>query len=305
LLIILKTLSVTIVSELLILNFLFCFFFQIDSDLVFDDGAANSEYVSHADQLKSSSHARHHSNSSRHVQGTKFYHEPSTSDHQIVAPVESPVEDAEDAKPDSNKESDTNFFGRISELGKRARRQLSFSLFGNDEESEEKYSFTTEGKGFLGLGSGDLFGWFAGVDRRNEKHESHPAETSSTSTGESASGETPQATTPHENKYRSKRSTASDDVTGEVDEDELETSDTESGGINGGDVENATDRPQGGDDDESDLDAAAAHRPGQLQHPSPDDEDYIGEAASGSGIDSRTEPPLSATPPTDGQPSEC
>lgn len=264
---------------------------------MFDDGAANSEYVSHADQLKSSSHARHHSNSSRHLQGTKFYHEPSTSDHQIVAPVESPVEDAEDAKPDSNKESDTSFFGRISELGKRARRQLSFSLFGNDEESEEKYSFTTEGKGFLGLDSGDFFGWFAGVDRRNEKHESHPAETSSTSTGESASGETPQATTPHENKYRRKRSTASDD--------ELETSDTESGGINGGDVENATDRPQGIDDDESDLDAAAAHRPGQLQHPSPDDEDYIGEAASGSGIDSRTEPSLSATPPADGQPSEC
>ena len=268
---------------------------------MFDDGAANNEYGSHADQRKSSSSVRHHSNTSRHLTDTNTYHEPSTSDHQIVAPVESPVEDPEEAKPDSSKDSDTSFFGRISEFGKRAKRQWNFNLFGNDEESVENYSFTTEGKGFLGVDSGDWFTWFSGSDRKNENYESHSSEvTSSTSRSESESGETPQVTTPHDSKYRNKRSTTLDDITGEVDVDELEASDKESGG----DVESATNHLQGEDDDEPDLHAAAAHRPGQLQHLSSDDEDYISEAESGSGMDGRTVPPTSVAPPTDRQPSE-
>jgi hypothetical protein len=287
----------------------FCFFvfvFQIDNDLVFDDGAATNEYVSHADQHKSSSNVRRHSNNSGHLKGTHIYHEPSTSDFQIVAPVESPVEDPEEAKPDSSKGSDTSFFGKISEFGKRAKRQWNFNLFGNNEEPEEKDSLTTaKGKGFLGLGSGDFFGWFSGSDRRNEKYESHTSELlSSTSTSESESGETPQVTTPQEDRYRIKRSTTLDDVTGEVDEDELEAGDKEDGVSEGGDEESATNQVQGEDDDESDRDAAASHRPGQVQHLSLDDEDYISEAASGSGMDGRTTPPTSAAPPLDRQPSE-
>jgi hypothetical protein len=282
----------------------FCFFFQIDSDLVFDDGAATNEYVSHADQRKSSSNVRHHTNTSRHLKGTHIYPEPSTSDHQIVAPVESPVEDPEEAKPYSSTGSDTSFFGRISEFGKRAKRQLTFNLFGNDEDPEKEDSLTTtEGKGFLGFDSGNLFGWFSGSDRRNEKSESHTSEVAfPASTSESESGETPQATTPQEGRYRIKRSTTLEDVTGEVDVDELETGDKESGTSKGGDVESA-DQVQV-EDDESDENAAAAHRPGQIQHLNLDDEDYIGEAASGSGMDGRTTPPTSAAPPTDRQPSE-
>lgn len=295
-----------LISEL----FFFVFVFQIDSDLVFDDGAANNEYVSHTDQRNSNSSVRHHSNASRHLNGTNIYHEPSASDHQVVAPVESPVEDREEVKPDSSKDSDTSFFGRISEFGKRAKRQWNFNLFGNNDEPEENYSLTTtEGKGFLGLDSGGFFGWFSGSDRRNEKYKSHSSEVkSSTSTSEAESGETPQATTPDDNKYRSKRSTTSDDIIGEVDEDELETTDKGNDGIQGGDVESATNQLQGKDDDNddgSDLNAAAARRPGQLQHLSSDDEDYyISEAASGSGMDGRTVPPTSAVPPIDRQPSE-
>lgn len=279
--------------------------FQIDSDLVFDDGAANSEYVSHADHRKSSISVRRHSNTSLHLKGTNIYHEPSTSDHQIVAPVESPVEDAEETKPDSSKGIDTSFFGRISAFGKRARRQLTFSLFGNDEEPEENDSLTTtEGKGFLGLDSGDLFGWFSSSDRRDENHESRTSEVaSSTSTSDSESGETPQVTVPHDGRHRIKRSETQDDVTGEVNMGELNAGD-ESDAINGADVESTTSEVQGEDNDESNPDAAAAHRPGQLQHPSPDDEDYIGEAASGSGMDGRTAVPTSAVLPIDRQPSE-
>lgn len=272
---------------------------------MFDDGAATNEYVSHADQRKSSSNVRRHSNTTRHLKGTHIYHEPSTSDHQIVAPVESPVEDPEEANPDSSKGSDTSFFGRISEFGKRARRQLTFNLFRNDEEPEKEDSLTTtEGKGFLGLDSGGLFGWFSGSDRRNEIHESHTSEVaSSTSTSESESGETPQVTTPQEGRYRIKRSTTQDDVTGEVDADELEAGDNESGASKGGDVESATNQVQGEDvDDDADGDIAAALRPGHVQHINLDDEDYLVEAASGSGMDGRTTPP--AAPPTDRQPSE-
>jgi len=274
---------------------------------VFDDGSVTNEYVSHADQRKSSSNVRRHSNTSRHLKDTNIYHEPSTSDHQIVAPVESPDEDPEEAKPESSKDSDTSFFGRISEFGKRAKRQWTFNLFGNDEEPEKKDSLTTtEGKGFLGLDSGDFFGWFSGSDRRNENDESHTSEVASSEpTSESESVETPQVTTPQEGRYRIKRSTTLDDVTGEVDEDELEAGDKENGASKGGDVESATNQVQGeDDDDESDQDAAAAHRPGQVQHLSLDDEDYIGEAASGSGMDGRTTPPTSAAPPLDRQPSE-
>lgn len=276
---------------------------------MFDDGAATNEYVSHADQRKSSSNVRRHSNTSRHLKGTHIYHEPSTSDHQIVAPVEIPVEDPEEVKPDSSKGSDTSFFGRISEFGKRAKRQWTFNLFGNDEEPDKKDSLTTtEGKGFLGLDSGDFFGWFSGSDRRNEKYESHTSEVaSSTSNSESESGETPQVTTPQEGRYRIKRSSTVDDVAGEVDVDELEADDKESGTSKGDDVESAANQVQGeddDDDDESDRDAAAAHRPGQAQHLNLDDEDYIGEAASGSGMDGRTTPPTSVAPPLDRQPSE-
>jgi len=273
---------------------------------VFDDGAGTNEYVSHADQRKSSSNVRRHSNSSRHLKGTHIYHEPSTSDHQIVAPVESPVEDPEEAKSDSTKDSDTSFFGRISEFGKRAKRQWTFNLFGNDEEPEKKDSLTTtEGEGFLGLDSGDFFGWFAGSDSRNDKYESHSSEVaSSTSTSESESGETPKVTTPQEGRYRIKRSPTPEDVTGEVDVEELEAGDKESSTSKGGDEESETSEGQGEEDDESDQDAAAAHRPGQVQHLSLDDEDYIGEAASGSGMDGRTTPPTSAVPPIDRQPSE-
>lgn len=280
---------------------------------MFDDGAATNEYVSHADQRKSSSNARRHSNTSRHLKGTHIYHEPPTSDHQIVAPVESPVEDPEEANPDSSKGSDTSFFGRISEFGKRAKRQWTFNLFGKDEEPEKKDSTTTEGKGFLGLDSGDLFGWFSGSERRNENYDSHTSEVASSgSASEPESGETPQVTTPQDGRYRIKRSTTLDDVTGEVDVDELEAGDKESGTSKAGDVESATKQVQVEDDedddaddaDESDRDAAAAHRPGQLQHLSLDDEDYIGEAASGSGMDGRTTPPTSAAPPIDRQPSE-
>jgi hypothetical protein len=238
------------------------------------------------------------------LKGTNVYHEPSTSDHQIVAPVESPVEDPEEAKPESSKDSDISFFGRISEFGKRAKRQLNFNLFGNEVEPEEKDSLTTtEGKGFLGLDSGALFGWFSGSDRRKESYESHASEVASSApTSDSESGETPQVTSPQEGRYRIKRSTTLDDeVTGEVDEDELEAGDKEKGG----DVESATNEVQGEDEkDESDQDAFTAHRTGQVQHLSIDDEDYIGEAASGSGMDGRTTPPTSAAPPSDRQPSE-
>lgn len=277
---------------------------------MFDDGAATNEYVSHAEQRKSSSNVRRHPNNSRHVKGTHIYHEPSTSDHQIVAPVESPVEDPEEAKPDSSKGSDTSFFGRISEFGKRAKRQWAFNLFGDDEEPEEKDALTTtEGKGFFGLDSGDLFGWFSGSDRRDEKYEGHTSEVaSSASTSESESGATPQMITPQEGRYRFKRSTAVDDVAGEVDVDELEADD-EKGASKGGDVESATNQVQSeveddGDNDESDRDAAAAHIPGRLQHLNFDDEDYIGEASSGSGLGASTTPPTSAAPPADRQPSE-
>jgi hypothetical protein len=274
---------------------------------VFDDGAANNEYMTHADQHKSSNNVRRHSNTSRHQKGTNIYHEPSTSDHQIVAPVQSPVEDTEEANPDSSKGSDTSFFGRISEFGKRAKRQLTVSLFGNDEEPENNDLLTTtEGKGFLGLDSGNLFGWFSGSDRRNEKYESHTSEVvSSTSTSESESGETPQVTTAHDGRYRIKRSTTLDDVTGEVDVDALETDDKEDGTSDGGDVESATNHVQGeGNDEVSEVDAAAAHRPGQFEHPSVDDEDYVDEGVSGSGMDGRTAEPKLETPPLDGQPSE-
>lgn len=274
---------------------------------MFDDGAVTNEYVSHADQRKSSSNARRHSNTSRHLKGTNIYHEPSTSDHQIVAPVESPVEDPEDAKPESSKDSDTSLFGRISEFGKRAKRQLNFNLFGNDEDPDSLT--TTEGKGFLGLDSGAFFGWFSGSDRRKENYESHTSDVASSApTSDSESGETPQVTTPQEGRYRIKRDTAlGNDVTGEVDEDELEAGDKENGVSKDGDVESATNQVQGedeNDNDESDQDAVAAHRPSQVEHLSPDDEDYIGEAASGSGMDGGTVPPTSAAPPTDSQPSE-
>jgi hypothetical protein len=246
------------------------------------------------------------------LKGAHIYHEPPTSDHQIVAPVESPVEDPEESKPDSNKGSDTSFFGRISEFGKRAKREWTLNFFGNDEEPEKKDSLaTTEGKGFLGLGSGDIFSWFSGSDRRNENYDSHTSEVASSgSTSEPESGETPQVTTPEVGRYRIKRSTTLDDVTGEVDVDELEAGDKESGTSKGGDVESATKEVQGEDDEDDDADesdrddAAAAHRPGQVQHHSLDDEDYIGEAASGSGMDGRTTPPTSAAPPIDRQPSE-
>jgi hypothetical protein len=243
------------------------------------------------------------------LKGTHIYHEPSTSDHQIVAPVESPVEDPEEAKPESNKGSDTSFFGRISEFGKRAKRQWAFNLFGNDEEPEKDALTTTEGKGFLGLDSRDFFSWFSGSDGRNEKFESSTSEVaSSASTSESESGETPQVTTPQEGRHRIKRSTTLDDITGEADVDELEAGDKESGASKGGDVESATNQVQGEDDDdddvESDRDAAAARRHGQVQHLNLDDEDYIGEAASGSGMDGRTTSTTSAAPPIDRQPSE-
>jgi len=285
---------------------------------VFDDGAVTNEYVSHADQRKSSSNARRHSNTSRHSKGTNIYHEPSTSDHQIVAPVESPVEDPEEAKPEGSKDSDTSFFGRISEFGKRAKRQLNFNLFGNEEEPEKEDSLTTtEGKGFLGLDSGAFFDWFSGSDRKKESYESHTSEVASSApASDSESGETQQ-----ESRYRIKRSTTQDDdVASEVDEDELKASDDldagdkESGVIKGGDVESATNQVQGEDkdDDESYRDAVAVHRHGpfaarrrgQAQLFIPDDEDYIGEAASGSGMDGTTAPPTWTAPPPDRQPSE-
>jgi hypothetical protein len=273
---------------------------------VFDDGAANNEYVTHADQRKSSSNVRRHSNTSRHQKATTIYHEPSTSDHQIVAPVQSPVEDIEEATPDSSKGSDTSFFARISEFGKRAKRQWTLNFFGNDEEPENDSLTTTEGKDFLGLDSGGLFGWFTGSEGRNEKYESHTSEVaSSTSTSESESGETPQVTTAHDNRYRIKRSTTQNDITGEVDVDVLEDGDKENGASNGGDVESATNHVQfEDDDDESEVEAAVSHRPGQVQHLSTDDEDYIGEGASGSGMDGRTATPTSAALPADRQPSE-
>jgi hypothetical protein len=282
-----------------------CFVFQIDSDLVFDDGAGNNEYMTHADQRKSSSNVRRHSNSSRHQKDTNVYHEPSTSDHQIVAPVQSPVEDTEEENPDSSKGSDTSFFGRISEFGKRAKRQWTFNLFGNDEEPENKDPLSvTEGKGFLGLDSGNLFDWFSGSDRRNEKYESHTSEAASSSTSESESGETPQVTTAHDGRYRIKRDTRGDDITGEVDVEALDPDVKEDDTSNGGDVESSTNHVQVEEDDESEADAAAGHRQDEEERIGDDDEDYIDEGASGSGMDGRTAPPTQAAPPPDRQPSE-
>jgi hypothetical protein len=284
------------------------FVFQIDSDLVFDDGAANNDYVSHADHRKSSSNVRRHSNTSLHLKGTNIYHEPSASDHQIVAPVESPVEDADEAKPDSSKGSDTSFFGRIIAFGQRVRRQLNLGVFGNDEKSEENDPLrTSEGKRSLGLVSGHSFSSSSSSEGRSERHESYTSSkvVSSVSGRVSESGETAQVIEHHDGGYVFKKSTTRDDVTAEVVGDELNAGDEESDNGNGGDVESAANEVKGDDDEsESHPDALAAHRPGQLQQLSSDDEDYIEEAASGSGMDGRTATSTSVAPPIDRQPSE-
>jgi hypothetical protein len=262
--------------------------FQIDSDLVFDDGAANNDYVSHSEHRKTSSNARHHSNISQHYQSTKSHHEAFTSDHHIVAPVESPLEDLEEAKVDS----DPSFFGRLSELGKRAKRQWFFDLFGGGKDSEGTPSSTTEGKGLFGIDSKKLLGgWFGSSDEVISENDSSLSLSSTKS--ESESVEVLQLTTPPD-KYRNKRSTSSDDV-GEVNADGLEVTDEE----------NTTDQLQGQEDDETDLEATAAgRRPGHLEHQNSDDEDYISEAASGSGMGDRTLPTTSPAPHADLQPRE-
>jgi hypothetical protein len=280
----------------LILIFLSVFTFQIDSDLVFDDGTASNDYGSHADHRKSSSSVRHYSNTSRRFQNTKSHQGPSNSDHQIVAPVESPLEDPEEVKPDISEKSDSSFFGTLSELGKRAKREWPFSWFGEEQDSKHTSS-ATEGKGLFGFSSGNLLGdWFAGFDGSDKKSDSRSAkETSSTKwTSETESGEPVQSTASPDLKHRNRRSTTSDSVADEASVD----------GLEGADEESTTEQPEVVENDESDLVVAAARRPGQLQHHISDDEDYFSEAASGSGMDGRTVPPPTAVPPADRQPSE-
>jgi hypothetical protein len=208
-----------------------------------------------------------------------------------VAPVEIPLEDPEEAKPGSSKDIDSSFFGKISEFGKRVKRQWPFSdLFGGGEDSE-KPSSTTESASFFD--SANILGLFGGSDRIGDKPESRSSASSEAS--ESENGEILQLTTPQDDKYRNKRSTTLDDITGEVNVDDLEAADEE----------NTTDQPENQENSETDEETTAvARKPGQLQHLNSDDEDYISEAASGSGMDSRTVPPTSAAPPSDRQPSE-
>jgi hypothetical protein len=182
-------------------------------------------------------------------------------------------------------------------LGKRAKRQLSFSWFGEEEDSKHTSSSTTEGKGLFGFNSGNLLGeLFGGFDGSDKKSDSRSTEaTSSTkSTSEIDSGETLQATTTQDFKHRNRRSTASDNLTDEANVGDLEVTDEES----------TTDKLEVEEDVETNLPTAAARRPGQLQHHISDDEDYFSEAASGSGMEDKTVAPTSAAPPTDRQPSE-
>lgn len=284
-----------ILYETMSLIYMFVFF-QIDSDLVFDDGTATNDYISHVDHRKTSSNARLHSNTSQHFQSTKSNHGASSSDHQLVAPVEIPLEDPEEAKPDSSKDIDSSFFGKISEYGKRVKRQWPLAELFDGNDDSEKPSSTTEGTGLFGFGSANFLGWFGGSDGTGDKPESHSsASSASKKTSKSESQEILQVTTPQDNKYRNKRSTTLDDITGEENLDDLVA-----------DEESTTDQPESVEDNETDSDRiAVTHKRGQLQHHSSDDEDYISEAASGSGMDSRTIPPTSAAPPADRQPSEC
>lgn len=260
------------------------FTFQIDSDLVFDDATASNDHASHADHRKSNSNVRHHSNTSRRFQNTKSHQGPSSSDHQSVAPVESPLEVSEEAKPDLSEDSGSSFFGTLSELGRRAKRDWSLGLLGDDSK---RTSSTTEDKGLFGFSSGNIFGgWFSGSDAANK-----PEATSSTKSGsETESGEALQTPTSH----RYQRSTTADNLTDEADVDGLDAADEES----------TTEQPETVERGHSDLAGAAARRTGQLHQDVSDDEDYFSEAASGSGMDGRTVPPTSAVPPSDRQPSE-
>jgi hypothetical protein len=279
----------------LIFIFFSLFTFQIDTDLVFDDGTANSnDYGSHADHRKSSSSVRDHSNTSRLFQNIRSHPGPSNSDHQIVAPVESPLEDPEEVKPDISEDSDSSFFGTLSELGKHARRQWSLSLFGEEQDSEHTTSSSaTEGKGLFGFSSGNLLGdWFGGFDGSNSRSDKVTSATNPTS--ETESGELVQSTTSHDLIYRNRRSLTSDNFTDEANVD----------GLEGTDEESTTEQLDTEENGKSDVAVAAARRPGQLEHHISDDEDYFSEAASGSGMDGRTVPPTSAVPPTDRQPSE-
>jgi hypothetical protein len=186
--------------------------------------------------------------------------------------VESPLEDSEEAKPDVSEDSGSSFFGTLSELGRRAKRQWSLGLFGEEDS-------TAEGKGFFGLSSGKfLRGWFAGVDPAAGKK---PEATSTAKSGRETEGR--EALTSH----RSRRSTRAD-------VDALDAAEEES----------TTEQPEAAEHGQSDLAGAAARRAGQLQQDVSDDEDYFSEAASGSGMDGRTVPPTSAVPPADRQPSE-
>jgi hypothetical protein len=210
-----------------------------------------------------------------------------------VAPVEIPLEDTEEAKSDNSKDTDSGFFGKISEFGKRAKRQWPFSdLFGGGDDPK-KQSSEAESAGLFD--STNFIGWFGGSDGTGDKPKSESRSSASSAISESESGEILHVTTPQDDKYRNKRSTASDDITGEVNVVDLEDADDDI----------ATDHPESDEVNETDEEATAAvHKPSQVQHLNSDDEDYIGEAASGSGMESRTVPPTSPAPPTDRQPSE-
>jgi hypothetical protein len=184
-------------------------------------------------------------------------------------------------------------------LGKRAKRQLPFRWFREDEDEDdtEHTSSTTEGEGLFSFGFRNLVGeGFGDSDGSDEKSNRHSTEVSSSTkwTSKAESGEAVQATTSHYFQYRNGQSTTSDNFTDEAIAYSFE----------GADEESTTEQLEFHEDDESDLMPSAARRPGKLQQHVSDDEDYFGEAASGSGMDGRTVPPTSAAPPADRQPSE-
>lgn len=249
---------------------------------MFDDGTASNDY----EYRKTSSNARQYSNTSQHFQSTKSNHGASNSDQQLVAPVEIPLEDPEEPKPDSSEDVDSSFFGKISEFGRRAKRQWFPDFFGGGEDSE-KPSSPTESTSIFD--SSNFLGIFGSSGGTNDKPQSHSAES------ESENVEILKLTTPQDDKYRNKRSTSFDNINGEVTLDDVEDADEE----------NITDQPESQENTETDEETTVvARKPGKLQHLNSDDEDYISEAASGSGMESRTILPTLTTPSSDRQPSK-